>query len=175
MPEQTPEKQAPPTANKRLPIKTMAILAVVLLLEGGAISAAFLLAGGPADVKAEGAAPDAAAQAMQPVEVMVLAEKFQNTRSGRPYLYDTEIFLVTHQKYQKLVEEQIEAMRAQISTQIATIFRRAEPSQLIEPELSTLTRQIRAALDDQLGYDADGNPYVQEVLIKKCMQFRADM
>lgn len=174
MADQT-DKQTPGAGQKKkLPLKTAAILVAVLLLEAGAISAAFLLSGGPADVKAEGASKDAVAAAMQPVEIMVLAEKFQNTRTGRSYLYDTELFIVTQQKHQKNIEAQIAAMRAQITTDVATIFRRADPSHLLEPELSTLTRQIRATLDNRLGYDEDGKPYVQEVLMK-CMQFRADM
>lgn len=177
MAEQVADKEAAAeqsSEKKKLPVKTALILAAVLLIEAGAISAAFLLSGGPANVQAEGAPDDVLAQAMQPVEVMVLAEKFQNTRTGRSYLYDTEIFIVVQRKHQERLDSVIESSRAQISTDVAAIFRRAEPAHLLEPELSTLTRQVRASLDDRLGYDEDGKPYVQEVLIK-CMQFRADM
>lgn len=170
-PQPTP---APEPPKKKFPVRTVVILLAVLLLEGAAISAAFLLSGGPADVKADPAAIDAAAMAEQPVEVLVIAEKFQNTRTGRPYLYDTEIYIVVKQKYQVDIEAQIEAMQAQLTTDVATIFRRAEPSHLLEPELSTLTRQIQAVLNERLGHDEDGKPKVQEVLIRKCMQFRAD-
>lgn len=167
-------EEAAQPEKKKLPIKTAAILTVALVLEAVAISAAFMFAGGPATVHAEGAPHDEAALAEQPVELLVAADKYQNTRTGRPYLYDTEIYLVTKAKFQEDMEAKIEMMGAQISTDIATIFRRAEPAHLLEPELSTLTRQIRAALDNRLGFDEDGKPFVDEVLIKKCMQFRAD-
>jgi len=166
---------APEPAKRKLPVKTLGALAAVLLLEAGAISAAFLFAGGPAPVKAEGAPEDAAALLEQPVETLVVADKFQNTRTGRSYMYDTEIFVVVTTKNQSNVEGRVDQMKAQITTDIATIFRRAEPSHLLEPELSTLTRQVRAALDERLGIDEDGQPYVREVLIKKCTQFRADL
>ena len=170
--EQTTEQTQ---GGRKLPLKTALILAAVLLIEGAAISGAFLLSRGPTPVQAEEAPGHAAALAEQPVEVLLVAEKFQNTRTGRPYLYDTEIYIVIRQKDQERIEARIEAMRAQITTSLATIFRRAEPSYLLEPELSTLTRQIQADLDEQLGRDEEGEPYVQEVLIKKCMQFRSDL
>ncbi len=163
------------SSGRKLPVKTVAVLAAVLLLEAGAISAAFIFAGGPAPVQAESGYEDDRARLEQPVETLVLADKFQNTRTGRAYLYDTEIFVVVKTKNQSNIEGRVDQMKAQITTDIATIFRRAEPTHLLEPELSTLTRQIRAALDGRLGIDEDGQPYVQEVLIKKCMQFRADM
>ncbi len=169
------KEQVQQEGKKKFPIKTLIIMLVVLIIEGAAISAAFLLSGGPEEVKADGAAEDEAAMMEQPVEVLVVSDKFQNTRSGRSFLYDTEVYIVIRGKHQDYIDRAIENMRAQISTEIATIFRRAEPSHLLEPELSTLTRQIRAALDKRFGHDDEGEPYVQEVLIRKCTQYRADM
>lgn len=168
----TPAAEEAP--KKKLPIKTAIVLVAVLLIEGAAISGAFMFAGGPEEAHADGAAHDEAAMAEQPVETLVISDKFQNTRTGRPYLYDTEIYVVTKAKHQAEIEGRVETMKAQITTDVATIFRRAEPAHLLEPELSTLTRQVQAALNERLGHDEDGKPYVLEVLIKKCMQFRAD-
>jgi flagellar basal body-associated protein FliL len=168
------EKNEQATPGRKVPVKTAIILAAVLLIEAAAISAVFLLSGGPSAVKADPSAFDAVALAEQPVETLVIADKFQNTRTGRPYLYDTEVYAVVRQKHLGNVDMRVASMRAQITTDVATIFRRAEPSHLLEPELSTLTRQIHAALNDRLGHDEEGQPYVREVLIKRCMQFRAD-
>jgi hypothetical protein len=66
-------------------------------------------------------------------------------------------------------------MQAQLSTEIATIFRRAEPSYMMEPDLATLSRQIGAVLVQKLGTDSEGEPYVMGTLIKKCIRIRADM
>ncbi len=163
-------------AKKKLPLKTIAVLIAVLLIEAGAISAVFLLAGGPADVKGDAAAADKEAQANRPVEQLVVEEKFQNTKTGRTYLYETEIYIVVRQKYQDDITEELEAKRSQITTDISTIFRRADPVHLLEPTLATITRQIKAALDERLEPDEEtGESRVMEVLIRKCIQFKADL
>ena len=157
--------------KKKLPIKTIIILAVVLLIEGAAISAAFLLTGGPDAVKADGAAMDEMAQMEQPVEELVVADKFQNTKTGKTYIYETEVYVVVKRKNQERVQKTLETMSAQITTGIAIIVRRAEPAHLLEPSLATLNRQIKVTLDDRFKLDDEGKPIVQQVLIKKCTQF----
>lgn len=165
-----------PAAKKGLPLKTMLIVGVALLLEGAAIVGAFMFAGGPSKVQADPAAQDAAAFAEQPVEELVIEDKFQNTRTGRTYLYDTQVYIVIKRKNQTQTQALLKEKTAQISSDITTIFRRAEPAHLLEPSLATLSRQIKAALDNRLGRDTDtGESVVQEVLITKCTQFRADM
>jgi flagellar basal body-associated protein FliL len=170
------KKEQAQTSKKKLPLKTIGVLAAVLLIEAGAISAVFLLAGGPADVKGDSAAVDKAAIANRPVEQLVVEEKFQNTRTGRTYLYETEVYIVVRQKYQKDIEKELESKRAQITTDIATIFRRADPVHLLEPTLATITRQIQAVLDQRLEPDEDtGESRVMEVLVRKCIQYKADL
>jgi len=166
------EPATPP--KKKFPLKTMLILVGVLLLEGLAISAAFMLSGGPAKLEANTAAEDAAAAAEMPVEELVVADRFQNTRTGRTYLYDTEVYIIVRTKHQDRVKKSLESMKAQIATEIGTIFRRAEPSHLLEPTLATLQRQIKASLDETLGKDDQGNSVVEKVLITKCTQIRLD-
>ncbi|MEM1209892.1 MAG: hypothetical protein AAF586_04440 [Planctomycetota bacterium] len=171
-----PDDNAPANEPKKgLPIKTIVAVAAVLLIEAIAISAVFILSQGPEAVVADEAAVDAAAEGERPVEHMVVADKFQNTRTGRAYLYDTEVYIVVKNKHLGDVVERIDLMRARVSTDIAEIFRKAEPSHLLEPELATLRRQIRAALTERLGYDADGETLVMEVVIPRCKQYRADL
>ena len=175
-PKQNEAAPAAPAEKKKLPLKTILIVAAALLVEAGAITAVFVFAGGPAKVQAEGAAADAAALAEQPVEVLVIADKFQNTRTGRTYLYDTEIYIVAKRKDEAAVKAALEVKKAQINADVSTIFRRAEPAHLLEPTLATLSRQVKAALDQRLGHgavDAAASP-VQEVLITKCTQIRVD-
>jgi flagellar basal body-associated protein FliL len=168
----TPADAAP---RKSLPIKTIVSVVAVLLIEAVAISAVFMLSQGPEPVTADEAAVDAAAEGERPVEHMVVSDKFQNTRTGRAYLYDTEIYIVVKQKHLADVTDQLDVMRARISTDIAEVFRKAEPSHLLEPELATLRRQIKAALTTRLGHDADGDSLVMEVVIPRCKQYRADL
>jgi hypothetical protein len=161
--------------KKKLPIKTAIVLLVALLIEGAAISAVFIFAKGPEPIRADATVSDEMAEAERQVEVLVIAEKFQNTRTGRSYLYDTEIYVIIRNKYVDQVDQSIQGMQAQLSTEIATIFRRAEPSYLMEPELATLTRQVGAVLMEKLGLDSENEPYVMGTLIKKCIRIRADM
>lgn len=166
---------ATPSDKKKMPIKTVVVLAVALLIEGMAISAVFIFAKGPEPIHADATLPGELADEEKEVEVLVIAEKFQNTRTGRSYLYDTEIYVIIRKKFAKKVDEDIQGMQAQLSTEIATIFRRAEPSYLMEPELATLTRQVGAVLTQKLKVDDEGEPYVMGTLIKKCIRIRADM
>jgi len=175
MADETPNNEAQAPAKKALPIKTLLILVAALLIEGVAITGAFILAKGPEPIKADASLPDTLADDEREVEVLVIEDKFQNTRTGRSYLYDTEIYVIIRNKYVKEVDESIQGMQAQLSTEVATIFRRAEPSYLMEPELATLTRQVGSVLTGKIGLDSEGEPYVTGTLIKKCIRIRADM
>ncbi|MFW6336419.1 MAG: hypothetical protein ACOC3G_04760 [Phycisphaeraceae bacterium] len=168
------EKQKAPE-KKKLPIKTILIVAGVLLVEAVAISAVFIFSGGPSEVRAQDMANDPALVAEQPAEVLVIADKFQNTRVGRTLLYDTEIYIVVKQKHRGKVEQTLAQLSASIKSDIAAIFRRAEPAQLTEPDMSTIRRQVRAVLEKRLGTSDEGESVVQEVLIPTCTQFRADV
>jgi flagellar basal body-associated protein FliL len=165
-----PTPGAPAAAPKRSPIKVLLMVVMVLVLEGATIGLTIMFSGGPAKVEGHGIKPDVAAEDATLVELQVAKEKFANQRTGRTYLYDTEIYITVHAKDGDKIKDKVAAMQAQLATEIATIFRRAEPAHLLEPTLATLTRQIKAALDERVGKDAEGKPLVQEALIRKCIQ-----
>jgi len=170
MAENTPETDAP---KKKLPIKTIIVVFAALLIEAGAIVGIFMFATGPSPVQADGMSDEAALTGEQPTEVLVVSDKFQNTRTGRAYLYDTEVWIVVKSKFEEEIEQRKEGMQAAIKSDVTTIFRRAEPAHLRESELATLTRQIQAALDKRFGYDPEGNPYVQECFLAEFKEFPA--
>jgi flagellar basal body-associated protein FliL len=174
MAAQTPPSAPEPPKKGGLPMKTLAVMSIALVIEAVAISGAFMFAGKPAEVKADKLAQDEAAKGEEPVEKQIIEEKFQNNRSGKTYLYDTDIWIVIRAKDEAKVDEMLERMQAQIAADIAMIFRRAEPSQLLEPTLATLQRQIKAVLDERMGTNPDGKSMVQQVLMKKYTQYRAD-
>lgn len=161
--------------KRKLPPKALLILAAVLVIEAAVISGVFLVAGKPADVKADGAAEDEAAIAEQLVEELVLADKFPNTKRGRTYIYDAEVYIVIRRKYQIQIQDELKSMTAQIGADVRTIISRAEPNHLLEPTLATIKRQIKASLDDRLGRDENGQSRVEQVVITKFTQFRADL
>ena len=167
------EQNETPSPGRKLPLKTILILAAVLVIEAAAISSAFLFARGPSRVEASGAAMDDLAHLEEPVEKLVVADKFQNIKTGKSYLYDTEIYVVVKRKHEGNIDKIINEMSAQIAADMSIIFRRAQPAHLLEPTLATLQRQIKAVLDKRIGRDEDNNRIVLEVLITKCTQFRA--
>lgn len=160
--------------KKGLPLMPVIAVLAVLVIEAVVIVGLFMFSGGPSEVKAEPGVEDALAAGEDPAEILVLAGKFQNTRSGRSFMYDTEVYIKTKQKHLELLETRKEQMQASITRDLATIYRRAEPSHLREQELATLTRQVTAALQERFGKDENDEPYVQEVLITKCMEFASD-
>ncbi len=162
-------------SKKKLPLKTLLILGAVLVIEGVIIAGVFMVMGQPADVKAEAAAQDEAAIAEEPVEELVVEEKFPNTKRGRTFLYDTQVYVVVRRKHQETIRTHLDEMAAQISGDIRTIISRAEPNHLLEPTLATINRQIKAALDERLGRDEEGHSRIVQVVITKFTQFRADL
>ncbi len=175
-----PPTKAPPAPEpaaavekKKLPVKMLGIVGAALVIEAVTICGVFMFASRPAEVKAEGAVKDVAIE--QPVEELVVADKFQNTRTGRTYIYDTEIYILVPKTDQNKVEDELKDMQAQISADVALIFRKAEPAYLLEPTLASLTRHIRAALDQRMGMDPQGKSMINDVLIKKFTQYRADL
>jgi len=156
--------------KKRVPMMTVITILAVLVLQWGALGAVYLLFGGPDPATADTAVEDQQALLEKPVEEVVVEDRFQNRKSGN-YIYDTQVVIVIQKKHQEDVKQMIETMHGQIQADIATIFRRAEPSHLHEPELSTIKRQIKAALIERIGYDQNGDPIVQAVAIPKCTEF----
>jgi len=169
------DAENPTEPKKKLPVKTLLILASILVIEAMVITGVFLAIGKPADVIADGAVLDEAAMAEEPVETLVIADKFPNTKRGRTFIYDTEVYIVVRNKYLGEIEGKLASKAAQIGADIRTIISRAEPNHLLEPTLATLKRQINAALDERLGRDEEGQSRVEQVVVTKFTQFRADL
>jgi len=175
MAETKNSKQQEPSGKKGFPVKTVIILGVFLVLEVATVFVVLMLTGQPAQVKAEHTLQDEAAQLEVPVEELVVEDKFVNVLRGETIIYNTEIYVVVRRKHQAKIEQDIEQMKARITTDIANIIKMAVPAYFAEPTHATLARQIKAALDERFGQDMiAGRPYVEEVLIKKMIPFRAD-
>ena len=193
MPNETaPEEEA---GKKGLPLMPIIAVGAVLLIEAVVIVGLFVFSGAPETATAAEGQSDVVAELEMPVEIKVIQGKFQNTSSGRNLMYDTEIYVVVKKKHEEQVQEKVEGMQASIQRDLTTIFRRANPAQLREQELATLTRQVSAALNARFGdaeaedkpaappaegeadvasEDTGPEPLIQEVLISKCMEFASD-
>jgi len=159
--------------KKKLPIKTAIMIVAALVIEAVVLIGIFMMSSGPSPVQADPLADDEVVAGEQPKEVLVIDEKFQNTRTGRPFLYDIEVYIVIKSKYAEEVEAKQAAITAAIKTDLTTIFRRAEPAHLQEHELSTLTRQITETLKERFGYDPEGNAYVMECFLAEFKEYPA--
>lgn len=173
--EETNNDQTP--AKKKLPMKMLIILAVVMVAEGVIFGAGYFIFGDkPPAVQAEGLETDDKAAEFELVEVLLIGGKFQNTRQGaQSYLYDATIYVVVQERHRQFVEESIVKWDARISQEVTEVFARAEPAQLNEPDRLTLKRQILDKCERRFGDDADGEPYVRDVVISNWKRFSTDL
>ena len=167
-------EEAADNTEKKFPIKAVAVMGAILLVEAIAITAAFMLSGGPAEVTADdGASELMVDESEQLKETLIVADRFQNTRKGPAYIYDTEVYITVRNKYLPEVEAKVEEMRARIISDVAAVIAAADPAQLEDPNRSIIRRQIKVALDKRLGLE-DGESKIEEILIPKCSRFEAD-
>lgn len=106
------------------------------------------------------------------VEMSVVEFRAQNKMSGRTFLYDVSIWVVTKGEFEEKVRAAIKDREALIKDRIRTIIAQSDPEKLgggSEPGLETLRRQVKHQLDDIIGENM-----VQEVLIPRCIPFRTD-
>lgn len=164
-------------AKKKLPMKMIIVLAVVMVVEGLIIGGGILLFGDdPPSVQAEGLDKNDKASEFELVEVLLIGDKFQNTRQGaQAYLYDATIYVVVQERHRAIIETEIEDQMARISQEVTEVFARAEPAQLNEPDRLTLKRQILDRCKKRFGDDADSEPYVRDVVISNWKRFSTDL
>lgn len=170
-----PEQDTQAKPPKSSAVKTLIVLGVVLLLEGGTIGVTMYMAQGP-QVAGAGITEDLEAAMQNKMELHVVTDRFPNLLTGRQISYDTQVYISVRQidNENDEITLKIESMQAQIQMDVATIIKKAQPAYFKEPTLATLCRQIQAALDERLGVNEEGNSYIDKVLIPKCNGFRAD-
>jgi flagellar basal body-associated protein FliL len=106
------------------------------------------------------------------VEVNVVDFKAPNAQNGRRFIYDTTVFVTIKSDFEQKVKDKIKASDALIKDRMRTIIAQMDPEKLgggSEPGLETLRRQIKTQLEIIIG---DG--MIDEVLVPRCIPFRAD-
>ncbi|MBX3363246.1 MAG: hypothetical protein KF866_00650 [Phycisphaeraceae bacterium] len=167
------ETSGPAPGKSRKPLVIGAVAAIMVIEAVAVVLLVSLTSGGSraAAAQLDGAA-EAAGEAS--TEIQVVQTRFQNLSSGRVWDWETEIYLKVKNKHAEQVRSQLERRKAEIADGISKIFRQAQHSQLREPGLQTVTRQVTAYLEKAIGVDAEGNPYIERVLIPKCDGYPAD-
>jgi flagellar basal body-associated protein FliL len=196
------KSEAPPAADKSaaaagdkksaakggMLTKLPVLLGGVMILEAAVLFAGFKFLGGAphtaagaelnnpdkpaAGASAGGAASNDPNDAQRPCEVELVDFRSPNKTSGRTFLYDVSIYVVTKAVYLDKVKGIIADREALIKDRVRTIIAQSDPEKLgggSEPGLETLRRQVKYQLDEIIG---DG--LIDEVLVPKCIPYRAD-
>ena len=183
-----PAKTKSPHKGGGLMSKTPVLIGGVMLLEAVVLFAGFKFLGAGASQASAGAeiaeehgaegGEHGEGQVLAPsdpkasVEVPVLDFKAPNKQSGRTFLYDVSIYAVTTNEHGEKLKEMIKAREALIKDRFRTIIAQSDPEKLgggSEPGLETLRRQVKYQLDEIVGEGV-----VAEVLVPRCIPFRAD-
>ena len=169
--------------------KTPVMLGLVMVLEAVVLFAGFkFLGGGPKSASAvelahdegggehgEGKSDGKSSKKSDKdkfVELNVVDFKAPNSQNGRRYLYDVSVFVSVKSEAEAKVKDMIKDRDALIKDRIRTIIGQMDPEKLgggSEPGLETLRRQVKAQLENIIG---DG--MIDEVLVPRCIPFRAD-
>lgn len=162
-------------AKKKPPIKLIGIVSALMLVEGLGVYLFVGMTGSRAQSAAAEVHGEHDANANETVEIDLVDDKFQNLQTGRVWVWDVQIVLKAKQKHEAVISEEMGKRAAEIKEGIGQIIRRAQHSQLREPELTTINRQIAAYLDTIIKPDeADGHSRIERVLIPKCKGLQID-
>lgn len=125
----------------------------------------------------------------------VIEFRAPNKTSGKMLIFDVAVEVQVKGTNYYHVTEQLKQRKALISDRIRTIIAQSDPEKLngqAEPGLETLKRQIKKALEDIVGANAgghgkssgggdhggghggDSHGVIEEVLVPRCIPFRAD-
>jgi flagellar basal body-associated protein FliL len=187
--KESPEKKSDAAAGPATMLsKTPVLLGAVMLLEAVVLFAGFkFLGGGPKPASAVELAHDEGSEHGEGhgdgksskksdkdkfVELNVVDFKAPNSQNGRRYLYDVSVYVSVKGEAEAKVKDMIRDREALIKDRIRTIIGQMDPEKLgggSEPGLETLRRQVKAQLENIIG---DG--MIDEVLVPRCIPFRAD-
>ncbi len=172
--EAKPQEGAKPPAKGGLPIKTIAIVAVLMIAEGAGV---FFIVGStmrrPTETKAGEIHGEEEAKLDALVELPLVEDKFQNMTSGSAWIWDASVFIKVKKRDEQRVHDTLQARAAEIKEGISLIFRRAQHSQLKEPGLETLNREISAYVNEIIEKSPEGTSRIDRILIPKCRGFPA--
>ncbi|MHA7812422.1 MAG: hypothetical protein ACX94C_03365 [Phycisphaerales bacterium] len=155
-------------------MKTVLIVAALMLLEAGGLFVLINAMGGPSAVDASELQGLEGTGAEAPVEVELVSDQFQNMQTGRVWEWRAQIYLRVRQKNVDEISRIMERDAAMLKEGISMIFGRAQDRHLREPGRETLTRQLTTYLNEIFGYDADELPLIDRVLIPELKGFPAD-
>jgi flagellar basal body-associated protein FliL len=163
--------------------RTPVVMGAVMIVEAFVLFAGFkILGGGPKHAVAielsagehgvDGKGIDAGSTKHKFSEINIVDFKAPNTQNGRRYIYDVSIFATVKGDFEQKAKDAIKERDALIKDRIRTIIAQMDPEKLgggSEPGLETMRRQVKYQLDEIIG-----EGMIDEVLVPKCIPFRAE-
>lgn len=173
--ETKPEAAAAEAPAKKKPTKLIGMVAGLMIVQGAVVFMVARMTGpqsaGAAQADLHGAPQD---DHEKTVEIPLIEDKFQNMQTGRAWIWDVSICLQVPSKNQEFVDKALQERIGEVTEGVGQIFRRAQNTQLREPGLESLNRQLHAYVTQILGKDAEGHDRFKKVLITKCTGFPAE-
>lgn len=177
--QEKPPEAAPAESPKKkgLPLKTIIIIAAIMIVEGVGVFFVLGSLGGP---KASHAETDTKTLAHddseETAEIRLLEkddEKFQSHSSGQVWVWNVSVYVQVKNKNSERVERVLETRKAEIKEGLSQIIGRAQIAQLKEPERQSLNRQVTALLEKMIGQDTEGKSLIERILIPTCSGYPA--
>mgnify|MGYP000437791746 CR=1 FL=1 len=178
MSEKKPDAAPPPDkaaeaapAKKKLPIKTIGMVAGLMIVEAVAV---FVLVGGGSPKASHGETAAAELhddEGEKTAEVELISDKFQNMTTGQAWVWQVAIFLQVKNKNSDRVDAVLEQRRAEIREGLSQIIGKARHTQLTEPEKQTLSRQVGSFLEKLDSMTVDGKSVIERVIFADCRGF----
>lgn len=160
-------------AKKKLPVKTIIIVLAMLVVEAGVLIGALSMFGGPSKAAADDGVVEPSPDELL-VEIPVVHEKFNNSATGRVWLWDTEVLVQVREKDQAGIEDVLARRQAEIRTGISALVASAQHGYFTEPGRQTLTRQLTDYLREVFKQRGETESRVVMVLVPKCVGMPAD-
>lgn len=154
--------------SKKSPMLTIAIVAVVMVLEAAAVVGFVMLSGGGASNAGAAIQGEELAAQEKTLEIPLVEDRFQNMASGRVWTWNIQVVLQVKKKNEEKVATELERRKAEITEGVGLLIRQAAHSHLTEPGLETFHRQIAAYVEQVFGVTPEGDPLVERVIIPKC-------
>lgn len=169
------EQTQPDETKKKAPLKVIIVVAVLMIVEAGAVFGFIAVSGmGANKLSADELEGQALADRERPVEIELIDAKFQNRSTGRPWTWHAQMFLQVRQKNVEHIEEILEQRENEIKEGIRLIISKAQDRHLKEPGGETIRRQLTTYVNQVFGADPDGVHRVDRLLISRFDGYPAD-
>ncbi|MEO1584427.1 MAG: hypothetical protein AAFR96_07640 [Planctomycetota bacterium] len=162
------------TPKGGMPKKVLVIVAGVMALEVVGVGAFLMLSGGGASEAAATIEADPENDPDAFIELPIVSDRYQNMHTGRVWQWDCEIVAQVRRRNETAVTSTLDRRTAEVTAGVGEIVRKATHTQLREPELQSLKRQLTVYLNEVFGDDAEGEGRVERVLIPKLRGAPAD-